>query len=207
MKHIVLLGDSIFDNQPYVKIGSAVIDIASKELEHKVTLLAVDGNVCADVEEQLKKLPEDTTDIFLSCGGNDALGALPMMDIPTKNINESLVKLYDMKENFRVAYKLMLEQVIATKLNVAVCTIYNKVPGIPTGPLTALALFNEIILEEAFRFKLPVIELRNIFTEDYDYSLVSPIEPSINGGHKLVEQMIKLTNDELPSDNYSNVYI
>jgi hypothetical protein len=53
---------------------------------------------------------------------------------------------------------------------------------VPKEALTALALFNEVILEEACKRKLAVIDLRTICNEKEDYSEVSPIEPSHQGG-------------------------
>ena len=74
-KHIVLAGDSIFDNQSYVP-GQP--DVA-KQLKNyfggnvDVTLLAIDGDITVGVEDQLKRLPAETSHLFISVGGNDAL--------------------------------------------------------------------------------------------------------------------------------------
>ena len=44
--HIVLLGDSIFDNASYVLEGESVSDLLAKKLPNaKITLAAVDGDV------------------------------------------------------------------------------------------------------------------------------------------------------------------
>ena len=74
--HIVLLGDSIFDNKSYVGSGPAVIDQLRQELPSgwQATLLAVDGSVTADVPRQLRRLPRDASHLVVSVGGNDALG-------------------------------------------------------------------------------------------------------------------------------------
>ena len=75
--HLVLLGDSIFDNAIYVPDGPSVIDHLRTILpaEWRATLLANDGDVTADVEGQLLKLPADATHLIISVGGNDALTA------------------------------------------------------------------------------------------------------------------------------------
>ena len=51
VKHLVLIGDSIFDNAGYVATGEAVIDQLQDKLPkgYKVSLLAVDGDVTEDV--------------------------------------------------------------------------------------------------------------------------------------------------------------
>ena len=77
MTHIILLGDSIFDNKAYVPDGPAVVEqvAAIFGLGTTVSLLAVDGDVSTDVKEQTKRMPEDASHLFLSVGGNDALQA------------------------------------------------------------------------------------------------------------------------------------
>lgn len=76
MKHLALLGDSIFDNAAYVAGGPAVIDQVRGKLSAgwRASLLAVDGNVAGDVFAQIQRLPGDVTHMALSVGGNDALG-------------------------------------------------------------------------------------------------------------------------------------
>ena len=68
MKHIVLLGDSIFDNADYVDAGDSVLDCLQGILpsDYKATLLAVDGDITDDVYSQLDKLPSDVTYAFLT---------------------------------------------------------------------------------------------------------------------------------------------
>jgi Ni,Fe-hydrogenase maturation factor len=62
MDHIILAGDSIFDNAPYAADGHAVVDHLKHELrgEAEVTLLAVDGSFANEVPGQLRKLPGST---------------------------------------------------------------------------------------------------------------------------------------------------
>ena len=55
MKHIVLLGDSVFDNAAYVAGGPDVIEQVRERLPAgwRATLRAVDGSVIGSVERQL----------------------------------------------------------------------------------------------------------------------------------------------------------
>src|SRR4051812_11712792 len=66
--HIVLLGDSIFDNASYVPGGPAVVEQLRGKLQRgwRASLLAVDGAVCDSVGSQLRRLPEDATHLFVS---------------------------------------------------------------------------------------------------------------------------------------------
>lgn len=75
MSHIVLLGDSVFDNRVYAAPEPDVtthLD-ALGDGSKRVTLLAVDGSVTNDVLSQVSDTPSDATHLVVSTGGNDAL--------------------------------------------------------------------------------------------------------------------------------------
>jgi hypothetical protein len=76
MGHVILLGDSIFDNARYVPNQPPVIDQLRQSLPHdwQASLLAVDGHITKDVAKQLQNMPADATYLIVSAGGNDALG-------------------------------------------------------------------------------------------------------------------------------------
>jgi len=205
--HIVLVGDSIFDNAAYVEEGAAVkLLLASVVKDVKVTLLAVDGHVTTDVPAQLSAFPDDATHVFVSCGGNDALRIVGVLEKPVASVGRALEVLTDIKEEFRQKYKYMLKAVSEKHNNIVVCTIYNKVPTIPEKALSALALLNEVILEEAAVRKLPVIDLRVICNEVGDYSTVSPIEPSEQGGEKIVRVINTVLNNHDFNASETRVY-
>lgn len=187
--HLVLLGDSIFDNAAYVPGGPAVIDHLRKILppDWKATLLAHDGDVTSNIEGQLSKLPKDATHLVISVGGNDALGVLGVLSLPAKTVNDALGHLADIRKDFQRAYQTMLWQALSPQLPLAVCTIYDAIPDLQVEAKTALAIFNDSIAREAFGAKVPVIDLRHICTEAGDYSALSPIEPSAHGGRKIAE--------------------
>ena len=75
MTHMVLLGDSIFDNESYVPEGLDVISHLRQRLDaaSQATLLAVDGATAKDIPFQVLDVPDDSTHLVLSAGGNDAL--------------------------------------------------------------------------------------------------------------------------------------
>ena len=205
--HIVLVGDSIFDNAAYVEKGAAVkLLLASVVKDVKVTLLAVDGHVTTDVPAQLSAFPDDATHVFVSCGGNDALRIVGVLEKPVASVGKALEILTDIKEEFRQKYKNMLRALSEKHNNIVVCTIYNKLPTIPEKALSALALFNEVILEEAAVRKLPVIDLRVICNEVGDYSTVSPIEPSEQGGKKIVRVINTVLNNHDFNASETRVY-
>jgi hypothetical protein len=199
--HLVLLGDSIFDNYRYVPDGLPVIEHLRKAIpaDWTATLLAVDGDTTVDVASQLAGIPESATQLIISIGGNDAIEYIPMFSDPVSTIGEALVRLSDVRETFQRDYRNMLEQVFLRDLPVALCTIYTSVPGLGGMETTALALFNDVILEEAFRARVPVIDLRLICDEEVDYSLVSPIEPSHAGGIKIANAILSLIKQDSPA--------
>ena len=190
MSHVVLLGDSIFDNARYVPGRPAVIDQLRQWLPKgwRATLLAVDGAIAEDVPRQLTWVANDATHLAVSVGGNDALQASGLVN---QGGWHSAAGAFDaqaeVQEEFRRAYCHMLQAVLALRKPTLVCTVYDAVPGISPRELAALSLFNDVILIEAFRRGLPVLELRLICTEARDYSSFSPIEPSEVGGAKIVQ--------------------
>lgn len=206
-KKIILLGDSIFDNQPYVEQGESVTSQLQQSFGESalVHLSAVDGDIVTDVTDQLAKLATKkdktnftSTHVFVSCGGNDLLhlNTSGILEQPTSNIREALEYLSKAREAFRIKYQAMLENIIMQFGSVTVCTVYDCVPNLPTAEKTAIALFNEVILKEAFDRDLKVIDLRCICNEKADYSEFSPIEPSKQGAGKIAEAIFKICNDK-----------
>ena len=61
MKHIILAGDSIFDNGVYVPGEPDIANQVESLIDpnEQVTLLAIDGDITTGVAAQLKQLPDD----------------------------------------------------------------------------------------------------------------------------------------------------
>lgn len=185
--HLIIIGDSIFDNATYVRGGLSVLDHLDQLLPShwSKTLVARDGDVVSDVVGQLKRVPPDSTHLVLSIGGNDALESLPTMSLGVRTVNDALGHLAHIRQAFQNSYREMLRKVISLGKPLAVCTIYEAIPGLTDELKVALALYNDTIVREALVAGLFVIDLREICTEPADYSQVSPIEPSEQGGGKI----------------------
>lgn len=56
----------------------------------------------------------------------------------------------------------------------------------------ALPMFNDCISRDAIQAGLPILDLRIICSEANDYSDVSPIEPSTQGGQKIVTAISRI---------------
>jgi hypothetical protein len=211
MEHIVLLGDSIFDNASYVKAGTEVSARLQAVLGdgHRVSLLARDGSVLADMVAQvarLQDLPEPATRLVVSCGGNDVLGLAAAMQSPVRSVLEAAELLASWQATFRRDYRRMLNIVLSRGIPLAVATIYDAVPGLAPGLRTAIAPFNDVILREAALRGLPVLDLRLVCTEAADYAPVSPIEPSEKGGQKIAAAIGELLRAGHPAGARTVVY-
>lgn len=189
--HVVLAGDSIFDNAYYVPGGQPVIEQLKGALPPgaQASLLAVDGAVTRDVEGQLALLPPAASHLLISAGGNDALGFADCLDIQIETVGQALSELAEIRREFAENYRAMLAAAAATGLELAVCSIYDRVPNLEPAAHTALTLFNAVIMREAFSAGIPLIDLRLVCSEESDYSVVSPIEPSEQGGAKIVSEI------------------
>ncbi len=187
--HLVLLGDSIFDNARYVPGGTPVIEQVREVLKPDwlTTLVARDGDVVADIERQITLIPAHATHLVVSIGGNDALSSETVLSAPARSVIDALGYLAEMRRSFQDAYRTMLGQLLHLRLKTAVCTIYDAVPGLTPELQTALAIFNDTITREANAIGVPVIDLRQVCVVPPDFSEISPIEPSAAGGWKIAQ--------------------
>ena len=71
---------------------------------------------------------------------------------------------------------------------------------------TALAPFNDVILREATAHGLSVLDLRLVCDEPGDYSTVSPIEPSAQGGRKIDAWYTALKVVEVSFDEQADAF-
>lgn len=188
MSHLILLGDSIFDNRAYVGPRPDVASQLRVRLgaDWPVTLVAVDGDATADVERrQVDRVPSDASHLVVSVGGNDALRHASVLNERAGSVAEAVGRLADAQASFATAYRTMVAAVLKRGLPTALCTIYDANYPEPQRRLVvaALALFNDVITRAAFAGGLPLIDLRLICNAPSDYA--NPIEPSAEGGGKI----------------------
>lgn len=202
MSHVILLGDSIFDNSRYVPGRPEVVEQLRERLPQgwRATLLAVDGAVADDVRAQLKRLPADASHLVVSAGGNDALGYSGILDDTHRSVVEAFADLGAAQQTFRQHYRDMLAAVLGRRLPTVVCTVYDAVPGMTPDRLAGLSVFNDVIVHEAARAGVPVIDLRLVCPEASDYSATSPIEPSASGGAKIARAIGRALADPAFAD-------
>ena len=224
-QHIVLCGDSIIDNGSYVNEGE--LDVSGQVQEElpdsKVTLLAVDGNVTEDIEDQMNNLPKDATHIFISIGGNDGYNRMDVFDESANTIGDAMGPLYEMRNEFEIDYNKMLKNVLSYGVPTTLCSIYyprfeksdndvirnylggknNQVP-IKKMAMVGLSVYNDIITKEAFQAGLPLIDLRVLCNDDKDFA--NHIEPSALGGKKIARAIKEVVSVHDFTKNVSVVY-
>lgn len=187
MTHVVLLGDSIFDNTAYVAGGPDVITHLRRLLPAgwSASLLAIDGAIISEVPVQLERLPRGATHLVVSAGGNDVLGHFDLLDRRASSSAQVLGWIADAADEFEGRYRRLLQTLVARRLPLTLCTIYNGnlEPPVRRIAATALAVFNDAILRLAAEHAVQVIDLRLVCTEPSDYA--NPIEPSVAGGAKI----------------------
>ena len=208
MAHLVLLGDSIFDNAPYVGKNPDVIEQLREKLPDgwSATLKAIDGSKINDVHAQLE-LPADATHLILSVGGNNALSHLNILNQSVISSTEVFNNLANISQEFEAQYHTLLQKITKIGLPTVVCTIYypshsqyieRKIA------IAALATFNDVIIKQAFQSGVPLIDLRLTCNESQDYA--NAIEPSATGGAKIVNAIMNAVLEHNFSKPYTQVF-
>ena len=196
MPHLVMIGDSIFDNAAYTGGGPDVISQVRGLLPSgwDATLLAVDGSTTDHVADQLGRLPSQATHLVLSVGGNNALGHLRILETPVSSMAESIEALADIASDFERRYRLAIAACLDTALPLTVCTVYNgrfDEQSFQRLASATLTVFNDAIIRVAIEQVLPVIDLRFVCVAAEDYA--NPIEPSSVGGAKIARAVVGVT--------------
>ena len=195
MPHIVLLGDSIFDNAAYTDGGPDVVTQLRGLLPAgwRATLAAVDGSQAAEVAAQLARLDATATHLVLSVGGNDALMASGLLDEPVYSSADALRLIAASVREFESRYHAAVAACLARGLPLAVCTIYHgnfPDPDYRERAIVALTAFNDAIVRTACAHGLDVIDLRAVCDLPQDYA--NPIEPSSTGGAKIARAVARV---------------
>ena len=71
--------------------------------------------------------------------------------------------------------------------------------------ITALTVFNDVIIREAFAVGAPLLDLRLIGVADADYA--NPIEPSVIGGEKIARALAMLVREHDFAEGRSAVFV
>ena len=208
MPHVVLLGDSIFDNAAYTRGRPDVVAHLRDALPAgwTATLRAVDGATTSGLASQLARVPADATHLVVAVGGNDALQNSDLLSTRVHSSGETLALFAARLDVFERAYAAAIDGVLGRRLPTTVCTIYNGALEPDQAPVARVGLmtFNDAILRVAFERHIDVIELRAICTEPGDYA--NPIEPSDAGGRKIAHAIARALGIGDPEARVSRVW-
>lgn len=208
--HIVLLGDSIFDNESYVRSGEPDVTAHLRRIipqNWQAALEAVDGSLVENVCSQISAVPADATHLIVSAGGNNALMNADVLAMKANSAAEVFDVLSNRILEFEIGYGEMLETILKRDLPTAVCTIYypnfseTSLQKISTAALSA---FNDAIIKQAILHGVPLLDLRLVCTEKADYA--NEIEPSSKGGGKIAAKILELVEKHDFSAKNTSVY-
>jgi hypothetical protein len=210
MAHIVLLGDSIFDNGRYTDGGPDVISQVRQlqPLSWQATLLAVDGATTEQVPAQLVRMPISASHLVLSVGGNNALENMALLHMPATSASDVLLELALISRTFEEEYRSVIKACRQVGLPLAVCTIYNGNfvdEDLKRKVSVALMAFNDVILRTGIEFGLAMIDLRSVCSAAADYA--NPIEPSSVGGAKIARAIVNSTVSERAPNTGARLFI
>ena len=178
-KTIILLGDSVFNNNSYVEKGKAVNELLQKTADENTTIicLARNDSTINNIYQQLENVNIDLNDklitVFLSVGGND------IMKLQEQN-------LYDTFEKYNT-----LIGAITTKLpNVKLVLLNIYYPANTSKYDSLIDKWNtNIHLEyESNNKNIYILDLASLLKEPSDF--VFDIEPSITGGEKIAHKIL-----------------
>jgi hypothetical protein len=137
-------------------------------------------------------MPDDVSHLVVSVGGNDALGhSAFILNEPTDSYASALTGMAKIRDDFSREYGQMLNHLRGLELPLAICTIYDQLPGLRQPESAGLSVFNEVITKLAISARATLIDLRLVCDEPTDYAPVSPIEPSAAGGGKIARAIHK----------------
>ncbi len=125
MNHVVLGGDSIFDNAAYLQGSPDFITHLDSILlpDWEATLRVVDGSISTGVIGQLHNIPKTTTHLIVSAGGNDSLSRADILQRPATSVASAVEQWAVIRSEFQEKYHRLLKWLLAFKKPLAVCTV------------------------------------------------------------------------------------
>jgi hypothetical protein len=186
--NIVLLGDSILDNQLYVSSGKSVVKLIEERNSGETYCYARDGAKIASVFNQIDFIPRGlNASIFLSVGGNDILSHFDRCDecFNNKNIDDFLDSTFTL-------YKDLVKSIGIRSPNnkIYLLDIYYPDSEQYMRYYPVVTKWNEMLYALAGEKNVVnVIRISDLLTRGDDFS--SDIEPSSKGGYKIADGILR----------------
>ena len=176
---IVLLGDSIFQNENYVEYGESVEDL----LQDKAIVVAKDNAKILDVYDQLNFIPDseniETNVIVVSAGGND-------LDYIYKDLGKD--------ENIDIIFnnykELIMEIKKKTKTQLILSTIYYPTSKEYKPYLPIVKEWNQLVIDFANIKNFGIFRLHKYLTKSSHFT--QQIEPSKEGGKIIADKLLNI---------------
>lgn len=180
-ENILLVGDSILNNNKYVSKTSSIEYLLKQKAGNvNVVTYAKDGATINDVYPQIDSIKEsENSVIFVSAGGNDILSS-SSPDIDVNSLFQSYKKMID-------SLKIRMD-----KSKIVLLDIYYPKDETMMKYKSVLEKWNELIDDYANTQGYEVIKTSKLLTGSTDF--VNCVEPSETGGSKIVSQIISKIN-------------
>ena len=178
-KKLILIGDSIFQNENYVEEGESIEDL----LQDKARVVAKDNAKILDVYDQLNFIPEseniETNVIVVSAGGND-------LDYIYKDLgkDENLDIIFN---NYK---ELIMEINKKTKTQIVLSTIYYPTSKDYKPYLPIVKEWNQLVIDFANINNFGIFHLDKYVTKSSHFT--QQIEPSKEGGKIIADKLLKI---------------
>jgi lysophospholipase L1-like esterase len=175
--YVILMGDSVLNNENYVPIGKSVYDILKKKI-NQVLNVSKDGATINDLYGQLDKIPIDVnnseTYIFISVGGNDILNKRSELD------SAEVIRLFNTYMEFLKALRTKLGSV-----NINIMNLYQPANPRYRTYKQSIEEWNKLINQYSNKIgeMYNVVDLNSLLTTPQDF--VYDIEPSDTASDKI----------------------
>ena len=178
-KKLILIGDSIFQNENYVEDGESVEYL----LQDKATVVAKDNAKILDVYDQINFIPEsenlETNVIIVSAGGND-------LDYIYKDLgkDENLDNIFN---NYK---ELIMEINKKTKTQIVLSTIYYPTSKDYKPYLPIVKEWNKLVIDFANINNFGIFHLDKYVTKSSHFT--QQIEPSKEGSKIIADKLLEI---------------
>jgi len=178
--NLILLGDSTFKNNSYVKPVNSIEYLLKQQSSDNIYCLAKDGANIEAIYKQLAKIPErlntEDSTIILSVGGNDILAKNSKVDTVSHQYDQLLIAI---KRKFPNCKIIILNLYTPPKLNNA--PLQHKIKQWNNK----LQLY---VADDIDNDNIGLIPLDTLLYEPTDF--VADYEPSEIGGLKIVKALM-----------------
>lgn len=174
VRHIVLFGDAMGDLQRVQQErGPGGLEgrlMPNDPDPWKLTLLSADRVVR---RSPTTEIPSDATHIVISIEGNRAIKNSGLLEGAPESYEEALSRLSYAADEFDREIRSLIEAAKASGLPAVICIMFPPHYAEPVhqrAATTALAIFNDRIIQRAVEAQMPMVDLRGVCREVDDYA-------------------------------------